>query len=107
MFAPVKPILVRFRTALPVLVSVTVWDALVVFNVWLAKVRLEVERLTAGALAFAPVPVRVIACGDPVALSTMVTAAVREPVAAGVKVTLIVQLPLFAATVLTQVVVSA
>lgn len=92
---------------MPVLVRVTVCAALAVFKVWLAKVRLELERLTAGAVAFAPVPVRVIVCGEPAALSAMVTEAVRVPVAVGVNVTLMVQLPLFAATVLPQVVVSA
>jgi len=93
--------LVIFSTALPVLVSVTGCDALVVLVCWLVNVRLEVDRLTAGAAA--PVPVRVMECGDPVALSVIVTAAVRVPTAVGVNVTLIVQVPLLAATVLPQV----
>ena len=38
-----------------------------------------------------PVPVRLTVCGLPVALSVIVTAAVRAPLAAGVNVTLIVQ----------------
>lgn len=54
--------------------------------------------MTAGLL---PVPVRLTVCGLPVALSAMVTAAVRAPGAPGVKVTLIAQL-LFAATELPQ-----
>ena len=51
-----------------------------------------------------PVPVRVMVCGLPLALSVKVTEAVRVPAAAGVNVTLIVQL-LFAATELPQVLV--
>jgi hypothetical protein len=99
--------LVMFSTALPVLVSVTVCEPLAVFNIWLAKVRLELDRLTTGAAALAPVPVSVIVCGVPVALSEMVTEAARAPVAVGVKVTLIAQFPLFAATELPQVLVCA
>jgi len=91
-----------FRAALPVLVSVTVCDPLVVFNVWLANVKLEVDKLTTGAGALAPVPLRVKECGLPAALSEMVTAAVREPAAVGVNVTVKVQLPLLAATELPQ-----
>jgi hypothetical protein len=45
------------------------------------------------AVGLVPVPVRVTVCGLPVALSEMVTVAVRLPTAAGVKITLIVQLP--------------
>ena len=89
--------------ALPVLVKVTDCDPLVVFNVWLANVRLGPDKLTTGAAAPAPVPLSVKECGLPPALSVMVTAAVRAPVAVGWNVTLIVQLPLFAATELPQV----
>ena len=59
------------------------------------------ERLTEEPV---PVPVRVMVCGLPLALSVMLTEAVRVPAAAGVNVTLIVQL-LFAATELPQVLV--
>jgi hypothetical protein len=72
-----------------------------VATAWLPKERLVGETLTAGVV---PVPERLTVCGLPVALSEMLTAAVRAPVAAGVKVTLIVQL-LFAATELPQVLV--
>ena len=89
--------------ALPVLVKVTDCDPLVVFNVWLANVRLGPDKLTTGAAAPAPVPLSVKEGGLPPALSVMVTAAVRAPVAVGWNVTLIVQLPLFAATELPQV----
>src|SRR5712692_2717892 len=82
--------------ALPVLVSVTVCAALVVLIVWLANVRLAGDRLTAGAAVEVPVPVRPTECGLPLALSVMVTAAVRVPVAVVVNVTEIVQLALAA-----------
>jgi hypothetical protein len=74
-----------------------------VATAWLPKERLVGETLTAGVV---PVPERLTVCGLPVALSEMLTAAVRAPVAAGVKVTLIEQLPL-AATELPQVLVWA
>lgn len=69
------------------------------------KVRLEGERLT---WPDRPVPAKVTVCGLPLALSVMLTAAVRLPLAAGLNVMLIVQLP-FGNTVppLPQVVVSA
>jgi hypothetical protein len=70
---------------------------------WLAKVRLAGETPAEGA---APVPVRLTAWGLPLALSVMLTEAVRLPLAVGVKVTLIVQLPP-AATELPQVLVWA
>jgi len=107
LFAPVTPMLVMLRAALPVLVSVTDWDPLVVFNCWLANVRLDADKLTPGAGAPAPVPLSVKDCGLPVALSVRVTAAVRVPVAVGVNVTLMVQFPLFAATELPQLFVCA
>ena len=69
----------------------------------MAKARLVAERLTTVAV---PVPDRLTACGLPLALSVMLTEAVRLPLAAGVNVTLIVQL-LPAATELPQVLVCA
>ena len=47
------------------------------------------ERLARAAV---PVPERLTICGLPLALSVMLTEAVRLPLAAGVNVTLIVQL---------------
>src|ERR1700674_5026931 len=75
--------------AVPLLVTVTVCAPLVVLIVWLAKVRLPVLRLTAGAV---PVPLNATVCGLPLASSAIETLAVRLPVAVGVKVALIVQL---------------
>jgi hypothetical protein len=91
--------------ALPVLVSVTICAALVVFTCWLTNVKLNDDRLTVGAGIAVPVPLSVIVCGLPVALSVMVTAAVRVPSAVGANVTLMVQFPLFAATELPHVLV--
>ena len=82
--------------AVPLLVNVTGLAALVVPTVWLPKLRLVGDSVTAGALATAPVPVRLTVCGLPGALSVIVTVPVRVPVAVGVKVTLMVQLALAA-----------
>ena len=65
------------------------------------KAKLVGERLTTAAV---PVPERLTACGLPLALSVMLSEAVRLPLAAGVKVTLMVQLAP-AATELPQVLV--
>jgi len=69
----------------------------------LPKPRLVGERLTTAA---APVPERLTVCGLPLALSVMLTEAVRLPLAEGLNVTLIVQL-LPAATELPHVLVWA
>jgi len=87
--SPVAEILVIVSVALPELVSVTDCTVLVVPTIWELKVRLEDDRVTAGA---APVPVKLMVCGLPDALSTMLTEPVREPVAVGLNVTLMVQL---------------
>ena len=84
--------LVMLKLALPVLLKVTVWAALVVPMVRLPKVRLVAERPTTAAVP-APVPVKLTVCGLPLASSRMLTAAVRLPAAVGVNLTLIVQLP--------------
>jgi len=107
LFAPVTPMLVILRAALPVLVSATDCDPLVVLKVWPANVRLEADKIAVGAGVVVPVPLSVKECGLPVALSVIVTAAPRAPAAVGVNVTLMVQFPLFAATELPQVFVCA
>ena len=106
LFVPVTTMLVRLSEALPVFESVTVCAVLVVPTVWLVKVSEEAERLTTGAEAAAPVPVRLTDCGLPEALSVMLKVPVRIPEAVGVNVTLMVQLAP-AATELPQVSVSA
>ena len=101
---PVITTLVMFKVALPVLLSMTLRGGLDVDMDWVPEVRLFVERLATGALP-TPVPVRVINCGLPAALSKMATEALRLPADAGVKVTLIVQL-LSAATEAPQLLVT-
>jgi hypothetical protein len=86
---PVAPILVIAKAPFPLLVSVTVWAALVVFKFWLAKVRDPTERLTAGPL---PVPVSDTVCGLLARLSAMLTDATRTPGAVGENFTMIWQL---------------
>src|SRR6202035_3196470 len=78
--------------ALPLLVTVTDCDPLLVPTAWLPKARLLALRLTPGTAA-APVPFSATACGLPAALSVIDKVAVRLPVAVGVKVALKVQVP--------------
>ena len=80
--------LVMLRVALPVLLRVRVRTVLCLPTDWLPKARLVAERLTTGA---APVPERLTFCGLPLALSEMLTQAVRLPLAEGVNLKLIVQ----------------
>jgi len=84
--APVNPMLVMDRGAFPVLLRVTVWVALGVPTLLLKG--LVVVTPAMGAL---PVPVRLMSCGLPLALSAMLTEAVRVKMAVGVNVTLIEQ----------------
>jgi len=82
-FAPVTLILVIDNGDPPVLVIVTDCDALVVSMAWSGNERLVEVSDTAGAVA--PVPLSAMLCGDPLALSVMVTAAESGPVVVGVK----------------------
>ncbi len=75
--------------AFPVLLKVMACGALLVVMGWLAKVKLVGDTLAMGAAV--PVPVKLMVCGLPAALSAMETEAIRVPVAVGVKVTLRVQ----------------
>jgi hypothetical protein len=86
--SPLAVKLVKFRSLVPVFVTVTLWAAPVVPTTWLPKMSVAGERPTAGAT---PVPERLTTCGLPGASSVMLTAPVRVPVVVGVKVTLIVQ----------------
>jgi hypothetical protein len=103
--APAIPILEMFKVALPILVRVTDRGTLLVVTDWLPKVKPLVERFATAAVP-APVPVRLIFCGLPLALSVMATEADRLPDEPGVNITAIVQL-FPAATEAPQVVVSA
>jgi hypothetical protein len=76
----------------PVLVSVTIWTALVVPTFWLPNCKLVAVSEAAGPEATA-VPERVTDWGDPDALSGMLSDALRLPVAVGVNVTEMMQFP--------------
>jgi len=114
-FVPVIARLARVKAPLPTLARAMVRTALVVLTDWLAKVRLDGERLTTGEVGAAgvegpgaepvgvpgleglgagavAVPERLIVWGLPPALSVILSKADRLPLAVGVKVTLIVQL---------------
>src|ERR1017187_10394036 len=101
---PVTARLLIRRVAVPVLLRVTDWAALVVPTFWLVKVKLPEVSDTTGTPT--PVPERVTVWGDPAALSVMVTDAPRLPAAVGVNVTEMLQLPP-AGTLAPQVLVCA
>ncbi len=92
---PVSATLVILMAALPELLRVAVSAVLVVPTGWLPKARLVGERPSTGAAGVAagsvPFPERLTFCGLPLALSEMLTEAVRLPLAKGLNVTLIVQ----------------
>jgi len=77
------------NAALPMLNNVTPLAGLVVPTAVPVKTRLELLKVTEGAV---PTPLSETVCGLPVALSTTEMLAWRVPGAMGVKVTLIVQL---------------
>ena len=54
------------------------------------------EKLTVEVTVATPVPVRLIVCGLPAALSVIVTVPGNDPVVVGVNVTLIVHVPVAA-----------
>jgi hypothetical protein len=87
--APDKVALDTVSVPLPVLVTVTV-SVFDVFTGWLPKLTDAGVELKLGAVV--PVPVRINACGLPLALSDIVRVALRAPSPAGVKVTLTVTL---------------
>ncbi len=70
------------------LVSFTVFMALVVFSAWLPKLRFVGAKTRFGAT---PVPVRFALCGLVAALSVTTTVPWRVPVAVGVNTTLMAQ----------------
>jgi len=102
--SPLGTRLVKLRATVPVLVSFTVLDELVVLICWMLKVRLFGDRLTVVLPPLVPVPVRLTMCGLPEALSVIVIVPFCVPVAVGVNVTLMVHCPL-AATEAPQVLV--
>src|SRR5437868_4651428 len=88
---PARLMLLMVRSAVPLFLSVTVCAALVVPVFWFPKLRLVGLKLTPGAGALIPLPLRATVWGLPLALSVMLTLALRVPIAVGVKVTLMVQ----------------
>jgi hypothetical protein len=95
---PVIAMLVKLSVPGPLLVTVMLWAALVVFVVWLPNITLVVEIPTTG-IGATPMPLNVTLWGLPLPLSVRVTAALRDAAAVGVNVTLIVQLALTARVV--------
>jgi len=73
-FVPPIVMLAIFSVALPVLLNVSGFNALVVPSGWLPNATEEVSETT-GAAAI-PVPVRGTVCGDPLASSLKLSAAV-------------------------------
>lgn len=92
--SPLITMLEMESVAVPVFVSVTVCDALVVFSNWLPKIRPVGDRVTAGLFGAVPTPVKLTVCGLPPALSVILIEPLRVPVAVGVNVTFMVQLAL-------------
>jgi len=90
-FVPVRVMLLMVSGEVPVLVSFTACAGEVVPTAVEAKVRLAGLTDTVGTAI--PGPLRVTDCGEPVALSVMVTAAVNDPTAVGLKATMKEQLP--------------
>jgi hypothetical protein len=82
-FVPVTAMLETVSAALPVLVNVTVCDAVVPPTASLPNDRLVADKDTTGVPT--PVPLTAIDCGLLLALSTMLTAAVSAPADSGAK----------------------
>jgi hypothetical protein len=95
-FAPVRVTPDIDKVAVPGFDRVNVWTALVTPTVVLGKESVDGVKTACGVGAGVPVPVRVEACGEPVALSVTVIAAVKLAADTGVKVTLMVQVELAA-----------
>ena len=92
-FAPVTVMLVIARAALPMLVSVTDCDALVVPTAFAPNDRLVADSDAIGAV---PVPLSAIVCGEPLTLPVIVIVAVNAPAVFGAKCPWMVQLALTA-----------
>jgi hypothetical protein len=90
-FAPVTVTPDIDKVAVPGFDRVNVWAALVAPTVVLGKDRVEGVRTACGVGAGVPVPERDAVCGEPVALSVTVIAAVKLAAEAGAKATEIAQ----------------
>jgi len=80
--APVTAMLVIDKTAVPVLVIVTDCELLAEATAVAGNVRLVADRVTGSATPF---PLNMMLCGEPVALSVIVMAAVSAPAVVGAK----------------------
>jgi hypothetical protein len=99
---PLSAKLVRLSGAVPVLLSVSVWVALVLPTVVAGRVRADDEIDATGLVLAVPVPLSAMATGVSVLLWVMLSVPLRVPAAVGVKATKMVQLePTF--TVVPQV----
>ena len=87
-FVPVRAMLKIVKVAPPVLVKVTACDAVELPTGSEPYDRLVAESVT---VVFVPVPVSATFCGEPLALSVIVIAAVIAPVVAGAKCPWMVQ----------------
>jgi len=83
--APVWVTLVRYSVEVPALVRVTLCASLTAPLAVAAKVRLLVLSVTEGAPV--PVPLSLTVCGEPLAVSAMLSAAVRAAAEAGLNAT--------------------
>src|ERR1017187_1271156 len=90
-FVPPSAMELMVAAAVPVLLTVTTWAALVAAVTVAGKAIEAGVSFTTGAAAAAPVPIRVTVCGEPVALSAMDSEAVNAPAAAGLNSTETVQ----------------
>ena len=70
-FVPVTAMLEMVKTPVPVLVKVTVCEALLEPSFTEPNGRLVADSFTTGRLVPVPVPVREIDCGEPLALSAI------------------------------------
>src|SRR4051812_24151305 len=90
-FAPPKVIRLIFRTAPPVLLSVTTCAGVVVPIGSAGKVKDPGEKVSTGPAGFTPVPARLTDCGLLGSLSLITSDALRFPAAPALNVTSIVQ----------------
>jgi hypothetical protein len=97
---PVSVSALNVSGAVPLLLTVTDWLALVVATTCDVKVRVVALSEIAGVGAAVPVPLSVIDDGEPAALCVIARLALRAPTAPGVKVNVTVQLAPAATTVL-------
>ncbi len=85
---PVSVVPASVSGAAPLLLTSTLWPALVLPTVWVANVSAVALSEIAGCAMVVPVPFNATVDGEPAALWAIVRLAVRAPVAAGVDVTL-------------------